>query len=348
MNQEKVLSVIPDLSVVMPVRNEEAHLRAIVRQLLDQSLDSSRYEILVVDGMSEDGTGEIVKEMQTENPHLQLLENPACLASSARNIGAKSARGRFVLFVDGHCKIVHNDMLEKILEAVNKGERCVSRPQPLVAEHRGTFGEGIALARASIIGHFTGSKIYNREDRHCNPLTAGCGYERELFWELGGMDENFDAAEDLEFNYRVHQAGVAAFHSDKFTIEYRPRPNFMGLFRQLYRYGYGRARMTRKYPATFSLISSLLGVLGFWFLILPVLGLLWPPAWVLLITTLAPYASLTAVASAWEARGRSPLVWLKSWSAFPAIHFGAGLGYLVGLFRGPDWSQQACSRIPEN
>jgi succinoglycan biosynthesis protein ExoA len=347
-NQEIVLSVVPSLSVVMPVRNEEAHLGAIVRQLLDQSLDSSRYEILVVDGMSDDGTRDVVKELQTDNPHLHLLDNQVCLASSARNIGAKKARGRFVLFVDGHCRIVYDDMLEKILEAFENGERCVSRPQPLVSAGMENFGEGIALARSSIIGHFTGSKIYNRQDRHCNPLTAGCGYERKLFWELGGIDEKFDAAEDLEFNYRVHQAGVAAFHSDKFTIEYRPRSNFMGLFRQLYRYGYGRARMTRKYPATFSLLSTLLGVLGFWFLVLPVLGLLWPPAWILFVATLAPYASLTAVASAWEARGRNPLLWMKTWSAFPAIHFGAGLGYLVGLFRGPDLSQKACSHTAEN
>jgi len=339
------LLTIPDLSVVMPVRNEEAHLSAVVHQLLDQSLDSARYEILVVDGMSEDGTRDLVKELQTDNSNLLLFENPACLSSSARNIGAKKAQGRFVLFVDGHCKVVHNDMLEKTLDAFENGERCVSRPQPLVAELPGSFGECVSLARSSFIGHFTGSKIYNVQDRHCNPLTAGCGYERELYWNLGGIDENFDAAEDLEFNYRVHKAGVEAFHSEKFSIEYRPRSNPRDLFRQLYRYGYGRARMTRKFTSTFSTLSTMLGLLGLWFLVLPVLGFFWPPAWNLFSVTMAPYLVLTVTASAWATRGRSPVIWLKTWSAFPAIHFGAGLGYLSGLFRGPGWSYQNCSPI---
>lgn len=341
------MSVVPELSVILPVRNEEAHLGGVLRQLLDQSLDSSRYEVLVVDGMSYDDTRGVVEKLQDESSSLRLLENPACLASSARNIGAREAQGSFVLFVDGHCRIEHNDMLEKILEAFANGERCVSRPQPLVAEIRDSFGDCVSLARTSPIGHFAGSEIYNNLDRHCNPLTAGCGYERKLYWELGGVDESFDAAEDLEFNYRVYKAGVKAFHSEKFTVEYRPRSTGNELFRQLYRYGYGRARMTRKYASTFSLLSSLVGCLGLWFLSMPVLALFWPPAWYLYASTMVPYLILTAVASAWTTKSRKFPVWLKTWSAFPAIHFGAGLGYLSGLMRGPDWRHKKCVSQPK-
>ena len=332
------MSVSPVLSVVMPVRNEELHLAAVLRQLLNQTLDPSVFEILVVDGMSDDGTRQVVRQLQEDNPHLQLLDNPARLASSARNVGAEKAKGRFVLFVDGHCRLQYQDMLEKVVQVFQSGEKCISRPQPLVAQKSGCFGEAVSLARSSQIGHYTGSKIYNSEDRRCNPLTAGCGYERELYWQLGGMDESFDAAEDLEFNYRVHRAGVDAFHSERFTVEYRPRSTPIGLFRQLYRYGYGRARMARKFPVTFSPLTTILGLMGLWCLTLPLLSLFWLPALFLFISTAMPYLGLTALASAWAARKRNPLVWLKTWFAFPAIHFGAGLGYLVGLVKGPDWS----------
>lgn len=342
------MSTNPALTVVMPVRNEEAHLGAVLRQLLGQSLDSSRYEILVVDGMSIDGTRGVVQSFQADNSNLHMHDNPECLASSARNIGARKAKGRFVLFVDGHCRVVHNDMLEKTLEAFENGERCVSRPQPLVAEELGSFAEAVSLARSSVLGHYTGSKIYNTSDRHCNPLSAGCGYERDLYWQLDGIDEKFDAAEDLEFNYRVHMAGVEALHSEKFSVEYRPRSTPKALFRQLYRYGYGRARMTRKHRNTFSLLSTLLGLMGVFFLVMIVAGLFWPSARLLFLAAAGPYAGMTALAAAWEAKSRSPLLWLKVWSAFPSIHFGAGLGYLAGLVHGPDWSHQACGQISDS
>lgn len=334
------MSANPVLSVVMPVRNEEAHIEPLLGQLLDQSLDNSRYEILVVDGRSEDKTREVVRRLQTEHANLQLLDNPDCLASCARNIGARAARGDFVIFVDGHCQILHNDMLEMVLQAHQRGEKCISRPQPLVPDSLGGFAEATTLARRSLIGHYTGSKIYSHKDRHCSPLTAGCGYNRDFFWELGGLDEDFDAAEDLEFNYRVRALGVEAFHSEKFTICYSPRTTPLGLFRQLYRYGYGRARMTRKHPFAFSPLPTLLGLLGLWFLLGLVLAVVFPGLTKIYLATLLPYAAVTALTSAWMARGRSPWFWLKTWSAFPVIHFGAGLGYLVGLLRGPDWRQQ--------
>ncbi|MCP4290960.1 MAG: glycosyltransferase family 2 protein [bacterium] len=332
------MSTVPEISVVMPVRHEETHIEAVVRQLLAQTLAPEHYEILVVDGMSTDGTRDIVQKLQEESDNIFLLDNPRKLASSARNIGARKARGKFVLFVDGHCQISHPEMLAMVYKTIQAGERCVSRPQPLVPLDKGGFAEAVSLARSSIIGHYTGSQIFKLEDHYCNPLTAGCGYEKEMFWNLGGMDETFDAAEDLEFNYRVHQSGVRALHSEKFSIQYYPRTSFLSLFRQLYRYGYGRARMTRKFPSTFSPLPTLMGMLGVWFLVLGILAPFVPVAVWGLIPTFSTYVFATGLASLWAARGRTFMVFLKTWMAFPAIHFGAGLGYLFGLMGGPDWS----------
>ena len=322
----------------MPVRNEERYIGTVLQQLLNQSLDSEKYEILVVDGQSTDKTRKIVQAMQVENSNVQLLNNPDCLSSSARNVGSKHARGQFVLFVDGHCNIVHNDMLEIALEAFLKGERCVSRPQPLVAQQENSFSSAIVLARHSLIGHGARSMIYNNTAQHCSPLTAGCGYELGLYWELGGVDESFDAAEDLEFNYRVQEAGVDAYHSEKFSIEYIPRNSMSALFRQLYRYGYGRGRMTRKHPVTFSFLTSLLGVMGLFSILLPLIGLFSPAARLVLGWCFLPYLMITAIASLKVSGGQRPWSWLKVWSVFPAIHFGAGIGYIMGLVRGPAWS----------
>jgi prepilin-type processing-associated H-X9-DG protein len=330
-------SLQPALSVILPVRNEAPHVGAVLSQLAGQTLDPARYEVLVVDGASEDGTGGIVLAFAASHPNVRLLNNPRGLSSSARNIGAEHARSAYILFVDGHCQIESPRMLEAVLEAFERGERCVSRPQPLIAGEGDSFQMAVSLARSSWLGHNTGSKIYSDQALHCSPLSAGCGYQRALFLELEGIDEDFDAGEDLEFNLRVHRHGVTAYHANEFAVGYHPRDSFRALFRQLYRYGFGRARMALKHPRTFSPLAIGLALLGLWLFVLPLAGLVWPQVLGPWLLVSGGYALATGLLSAWLAKGRGLRMWLGVWSCFPAIHLGAGFGYLMGLVGGPSW-----------
>lgn len=335
---------VPELSVVMPIRNEANLIGSVLDQLHEQSLPPERFEILVVDGMSEDGTREIVQAMMGRRPGIRLFDNPRGLSGVARNIGVQHATTPYILFVDGHCRIESREMLATALAAFLRGERCLSRPQPLIGDGGRPFQAAASLARRSGLGHYAGSKIYEAEDRHCNPLSAGCGYTRDLYLELGGVDESFDAGEDLEFNLRVHQSGVAALHCRDLALAYMARPTWRDLFRQLYRYGHGRARMARKHPGSFSPLATAVSLLSLWLMVLPVLGIFWRPAWQMWLATAAPYAVVTLATAAWLARGRSARLWLTTAACFPAIHFGAGVGYVSGLIGGPSWQHAPARR----
>ncbi len=334
------LKTLLELSVIVPVRNEEAHLGAVLTQLTEQSLSPEEYEILVVDGLSDDDTRGVVQAVAARCSNVFLLDNPKYHSGPARNVGSKAARGKYILFVDGHCNIPDSNMLAHVLEAFRSGEQCLSRPQPLLTEQATTYGKAVALARQSWIGHQAGSEIYQKNDHHCNPLSAGCGYTIELFQKLGGIDEDFDAGEDLEFNLRVHRSGVKALHSHNFSVGYFPRSSFLNLFRQIYRYGYGRARMAHKHQATFSPISLILGLFGFWLVLMPLVSIFWTPAFWLWALTVVSYGSITGLTSIWKSRRSGLKTAFYVWSAFPAIHLGAGWGYLSGLFGGPSWSHR--------
>ena len=327
----------PELSVVVPVRNESAHIRSILAQLCDQSLSPKRYEILVVDGYSDDDTRALVLAAAVEHPHIHLLYNAGITSGSGRNIGAAHALAPHVLFVDGHCRIESRTMLETALAAFARGERCLSRPQPLIAEGVGVFRQAVALARNSRLGHHTGSKIFEEGSCHCNPLSAGCAYRRDLYRELGGVDEAFDAGEDLEFNLRVHRRGVEAYHDPDFAVSYYPRGGWRALFRQLFRYGYGRALMARKHAGTVSPPATLLAVFALWLAILPLAGFFWRPAWQVWAALAGIYLLVTTV-HAWLLAGvRHPRLAATVAGCFPAIHLGAGFGYLSGWLGGPGW-----------
>ncbi len=331
---------MPMLSVVVPVRNEERHIVDLLQQLMGQSLPNEAFEVVVVDGQSEDSTAALVRQFQEKYPNVHLVENRGFTSSWGRNIGVEKARGKYVLFVDGHCQILSSEMLAKVLVAFEGGEVAISRPQPLLVDGVGDFQKAVALARQSFIGHNSGSEIFEGGQRHCNPMSAGCGYELGLFRQLGGIDVNFDAAEDLEFNFRVHELGLSALHSDSFAVGYYPRANWRQLFRQIFRYGYGRARMARKHPKAFSPLAALLAVACLTAGALLVLGIFAPVFWVYLSLGLLLYFLIVVGASFLASKGQGPKIYFYILACFPAIHLGSGIGYLSGLVGGPSLSHR--------
>jgi len=326
------------LSVVLPVRNEEQHLARVIGELQAQSLPRDRYELIVVDGMSTDRTREVVAELQVDDPEIQLLDNPAGLSGAARNVGARFARASHVLFVDGHCRILSERMLESVVEAFAAGARCVSRPQPLVPENGDKFQAAVALARQSFLGHNSGSRIYSGSAEWCSPLSAGCGYERSLYLELGGIDERFDAGEDLEFNLRVDRMGIQARHEQDFAVAYMPRKSLTDLFRQIYRYGYGRAMMAQKHPRSITPAALGLALLSALAICLPLVGLVHSAALVAWGALTVLHVGAVALDSALVAIKHQPTQFFRILFCLLAIHHGAGLGYLAGMTGGPKWS----------
>lgn len=239
----------PLITVVMPVRNEARFIGDTLGQLLSQEYPAERYEIIVADGMSDDGTREIVLKLAQEHPQVRLLDNHKRLSSAGRNAGFKSGRGDYFLVVDGHCHIPDNRLFQNVAECFEKsGADCLGRPQPLDPPGLTSFQKSVALARGSKIGHGGDSLIYGEYEGFASPVSNGAAYSRRIFEKIGYVDENFDAAEDVEFNYRIEQAGFKCYTAPKLTIRYFPRENFSGLFKQMVRYGKGRRKFTRKHP----------------------------------------------------------------------------------------------------
>ena len=96
---------LPRVSVMMPVRNEAAYVARSLGAVLAQDYPSDLVEILVADGMSTDGTREIIEGMLPSHPNVTLLDNPGLIAPTALNLATKAASGDILVRVDGHCEI---------------------------------------------------------------------------------------------------------------------------------------------------------------------------------------------------------------------------------------------------
>src|SRR5580765_1014414 len=90
------------VSFVMPVRNEEAHIRASLQSLVEQTYSLGAFEIIVVDGRSSDGTRKIVDEIRERDSRIRLLDNPAGIVPVAMNLGIRAAHGDVIIRADGH------------------------------------------------------------------------------------------------------------------------------------------------------------------------------------------------------------------------------------------------------
>jgi succinoglycan biosynthesis protein ExoA len=321
------------VSVIVPVRNEEPFLEATLRALERQRYPADAFEVLVVDGQSQDGTVAVVRRLQAEFANLRLLYNPKRLSSAARNIGVRHARGEFVVIVDGHCELQNRDYLRDLVEVFERrGVECVGRPQPLDVTGATWLQSAIALARGSRLGHNPGSHIYSDEGGYVPPQSVAVAYRGDVFTRVGYFDEAFDACEDVEFNHRLARAGMRCYLAPELTVRYHPRGSLAGLCYQMLRYGRGRARLLLKHPDTFAVAPLVPAIFLVTLAVSAGLGMVAPPfAGLFCVTVLAYCWTVIVSALLVGVRGRTLQLTPLLPIVFLSIHVGAGWGVLREL-----------------
>jgi succinoglycan biosynthesis protein ExoA len=326
----------PFVSVVVPVRNEEAFLGRTLGALCLQDYPSDAFEILVVDGDSTDRTLEIAREHARRWPQIQVLSNPRRWSSAARNIGIRAARGELVLIVDGHCELSNQRYLSELIETFQRtGADCLGRPQPLDVAGASPLQCAIAAARSSRLGHHPGSYIYSDREQIVPAHSVAIAYRKELFAEVGLFDEAFDACEDVELNSRLDAAGKKCVLAPQLEVKYHPRASLRALFQQMTRYGRGRVRLLRKQPHTYSFLGFAPALFLLGLVLGPLAGFISASLLWAYVGAVALYALIVMAVSAQlaiEQRSfgllwRAPLV-------FATLHLGSGWGIVrevVGL-----------------
>ena len=334
--------MLPFVSVIVPVRNQRAMLPRLLDQLLAQNYPPDRFEILVVDGRSTDGTPDLVRRRFSDRrasghrASIRILDNPKIRSSAGRNIGLRAAQGDIFLFLEGHCAVPSRNLIEDSVAILERtGAGCLCRQQPLLAPSATDTGEVIAQVQSSWLGR----DPFLCDASHAgfvDPVRGGATYRREVFEQVGLYDESFDACEDLELNTRVRQAGIAAFADPRLAVNYQPCAHTGLLFRRMMRLGRARVRLMGKHPGCLSPAppAAWLAPLAL-LLLVPLAAFAWcllPIAAAALLTLpLAAFAIAVALASLQlGARHRAGYAFSAPW-IFSAIWFGLGAGLLLEL-----------------
>ena len=315
----------PFISIVVPIRNEEATIERLARSLLDQDYPHDRYEILMCDGGSVDRTREILSALDTER-RIRILDNPGRTAPAALNVAIAASAGEVVTRVDGH-SFVARDYLSRIVAVMEEtGESVVGGPVRMEADTPFRRALVEALYARSAVGAVPYRTLTTRT--YVESLQTG-SFKRAVLDRVGPFDESLAVVEDLDMNTRIRKAGFKLLLDPSIRFWYLPRPSLGALWRQIYTVGLVKARILRKHPDIFKakyVLPSAFVVAA----IVALFALLGPRP-----VRLAGAAFLVAYAAVviGFALSRIPRAGAEAWrlvAILPTLHVGYGLGFLSG------------------
>ena len=316
--------------MIVPCRNEKAHIRRFLQSLLAQELDGLDCEFLIADGMSDDGTRQILAEWQPRFAgSLVNLDNQDRYVSHGLNRAIRRARGEIIIRMDVHSIYAPDYVRQCVSTLLSSGAENVGGPALTQGE---TYLErAICLAYQSKFG-CGGARFHEAGyEGYADTVTYGC-WRKSTLEKLGGFDEQFVRNQDDELNLSLIRQGGKIWQTPKICSWYRPRSSLRALARQYGQYGYWKTRVIRKHripaswrhlvPGAFALALVMSGVAA---LFVPICRLLFG-------SIVALYVMASSAASILACRRMENLKLLPVMPiVFGAYHLSYGLGFLRGL-----------------
>jgi len=198
-----------DVSVVIPARNESKYICRAISSIANQKWPLNRVEVVVVDNGSTDGTSEVASTCTSRfrGINFSLLAEDLRGRGRAKNLGAKFAKGRILIFMDADSYAAPN-LISTVMRYVAKG-----------------YPAGSIRVKADS-DHFIDCLFFDMMEygkKHFG-IRAQMGYfDRELFWRVGGFDESLEIAEDKDLFDRIINLGVPTCHIMETWIATSPR-----------------------------------------------------------------------------------------------------------------------------
>ncbi|MFE4413703.1 glycosyltransferase family 2 protein [Streptomyces sp. NPDC056821] len=240
---------LPAVSVIMPVLNEERHLRGAVEAILAQEY-GGEMEVVIALGPSADRTDEIAAELVAEDPRVHTVPNPTGRTPAALNAAIKASRHPIVVRVDGHGMLSPDYIATAVRLLEETGAQNVGGT--MHAEGENDWEHAVAAAMTSKIG--VGNAAFHTGGQAGPAETVYLGvFRRAALEQQGGYNEEFIRAQDWELNFRIREAGGLIWFSPELRVSYRPRPNVKALARQYKDYGRWRHVVARYHQGSINL-----------------------------------------------------------------------------------------------
>lgn len=334
----------PYVSIILPIRNEVQYIQRSLDAVLRQDYPPNHIEVLVADGMSDDGTRDIVLRCQEKMPNLRLIDNLGKIVPIGMNTALRQARGEIIIRVDGHCEIASdytrkcvNHLLEDSVDGAGGSMQTIGETplsETIAVCMSSSFGVGGSAFRT-----ITGiSMIVDTI-----PFPA---YTKKIIEKVGLYDEELVRNQDDEYNYRIRDHGGKLLLADDIRSKYYSRGTLSGLWKQYFQYGFWKVRVMQKHPKQMRLRQFVPPVFAAALIFSSLFTLIFAWGWMLLALIVGSYfvANLTAsiittINKEWKHFPLLPLT-------FAILHLSYGLGFLIGLVKFANRWRDKIGRVP--
>lgn len=308
-----------NVSVIMPVLNEEGHLEDAVNSVLAQNFVG---ELLLALGPSTDKTDLIASRLAASDNRIRLVSNPRGLTTIGMNLAIKEAKHQYIVRIDAHSEPEPNYIARGI--EILEEENADLVGGVMAAKGKNLFQRTVAWAYNSPFGLGGASYHVGGEAGEAESAYLGI-FRKSALVRVGGYDESIIRGEDWELAKRIKSSGGLVWFSPELSVTYWPRTSWRSLVKQFYSTGVWRGDLSkrdlkhtsRRYfiPPVLVLslvVGELVAALGF------------PIGWA---PFLAYFSAILAIGVFVAKLAPAPLV-------LATMHLAWGTGFLVGFLNG--------------
>lgn len=325
---------LPFVSAMIVMRNEQAYIAQCLQSLLRQDYPSHRYEVLIIDGQSDDDSLQIARETLAAHyadsgmtqPRVRFFDNPGRLLASGWNLGIRASEGGLVVRLDAHA-MAEPDFISTAVAVMRAHPEATCVGGPVSSQALSQDGELIAMALSSPFG--VGNSRF-RIDGKAGPVdTVAFGlYKREIFDKVGFFDESLRRNQDNDMHARIREADGVFWYDPGIKSTYYTRGTIKGMMKQAYGNGRWHAVLMKRRPQALSLRHLVPFVFVCALIVLLVLATFWPLAGYALLAMLLAHAGLGLF---FALRKTVLPMAIKLYGIFLLLHLSYGAGTLFGL-----------------
>ena len=319
-------TAVKSVTVMMPVRNEQAHLASAVQSVLAQNY-SGKLEVILAIGPSVDETDRVAKELAAKYSNIRLIENPKGLTTAGLNLAIALSSSDVIIRVDAHSELAAGYISRGVEILGQTGSVLVGGVMSAVGKT--PLQRAVAFGYGSRFGLGGGSYHVGGKAGEAESAYLGI-FDAVALKAAGGYDEKIIRGEDWDLSQRLKAAGGKVWFSPELVVKYWPRSNIKALAWQFYSTGVWRGELTRRAPGKASIryfIPPAALLLLVDLVILALVGFIPQQA---LIIPIALYLLVLSFASS-TAKQLDVADRLAVFIALPIMHLSWASGFWIGL-----------------
>ncbi len=217
-----------EVTVISTIKNEKKGLEDFITSIFNQTLKP--FEVIIVDGGSTDGSGEILKNLSTKYKSLKYYIEPGLNISEGRNYAIHKANTNIVASVDGGATL-QKDWLEKLTAPIFK--------DPTIDVVSGFFIPQVSNSFEKYLAAVTVPVEEELQDEKFLPSSRSIAFKKKCWSEVKGYPTWLPICEDLIFDIKMKNKGYKFVVAPKALSSWRPRKNVSKFFIQYFKYARG-------------------------------------------------------------------------------------------------------------